>query len=189
MDGTLRDCLRSRHAQGGRRSTHDKLRRALSRPSRFAPVMNELNRRNAFVSSIRSRLSAVPHRFAGFRRRSSSSRRTPALRLQPFADRNARALRKHTLHLAPFGAAVPVLAGRAAVMRLGHKSPMPCRTALITELRRLHFDVALQANRPRLARSLPMYRSPRFCSAATILSARQLMAFVAWRNTGQLGRS
>src|SRR5437762_3517249 len=36
----------------------------------------------------------------------------------------------------------------------------------------------------RWPHSLPMYRYRKFCSAATILSAHQLMAFVASRNTG-----
>jgi predicted TIM-barrel fold metal-dependent hydrolase len=49
------------------------------------------------------------------------------------------------------GAAVPILAGRAAVMGLGREFAEKVPNGIDHELRKLHFDVALQANRPALA--------------------------------------
>jgi 6-methylsalicylate decarboxylase len=49
------------------------------------------------------------------------------------------------------GAAVPVLAGRAAVMGLGREFADKMPHGIDHELRKLHYDVALQANRPALA--------------------------------------
>ena len=49
------------------------------------------------------------------------------------------------------GAAVPVLAGRAAVMGFGREFAEKMPNGIDHELRKLHYDVALQANRPALA--------------------------------------
>jgi predicted TIM-barrel fold metal-dependent hydrolase len=49
------------------------------------------------------------------------------------------------------GAAIPVLAGRAAVMGLGREFAEYMPNGIDHELRKLHFDIALQANRPALA--------------------------------------
>ena len=49
------------------------------------------------------------------------------------------------------GAAVPILAGRAAVMGLGREFAEKMPNGIDHELRKLHYDVALQANRPALA--------------------------------------
>lgn len=49
------------------------------------------------------------------------------------------------------GAAVPILAGRAAVMGLGREFAAKMPNGIDHELRKLHYDVALQANRPALA--------------------------------------
>jgi 6-methylsalicylate decarboxylase len=49
------------------------------------------------------------------------------------------------------GAAVPVLAGRAAVMGFGREFADKMPNGLDHELQKLHYDVALQANRPALA--------------------------------------
>lgn len=49
------------------------------------------------------------------------------------------------------GAAVPILAGRASVMGLGREFAEKMPKGIDHELRKLHYDVALQANRPALA--------------------------------------
>jgi 6-methylsalicylate decarboxylase len=49
------------------------------------------------------------------------------------------------------GAAVPILAGRAAVMGFGREFAEKIPNGIDRELRKLHYDVALQANRPALA--------------------------------------
>jgi predicted TIM-barrel fold metal-dependent hydrolase len=49
------------------------------------------------------------------------------------------------------GAAVPILAGRAAVMGFGSQFADKMPNGIDHELRKLHYDVALQANRPALA--------------------------------------
>jgi hypothetical protein len=62
-------------------------------------------------------------------------------------------------------------------------------TGIDYELRKLHYDVALQANRPALAAVLPSSQHRRFYSAATIRSARRPTAFVASRNMGYHGNA
>jgi len=49
------------------------------------------------------------------------------------------------------GAAVPILAGRAAVLGFGREFAAQTPNGIDHELRKLHYDVALQANRPALA--------------------------------------
>jgi 6-methylsalicylate decarboxylase len=49
------------------------------------------------------------------------------------------------------GAAVPILAGRAQVMGVGREFAQHLPHGIDHELRKLHYDVALQANRPALA--------------------------------------
>jgi 6-methylsalicylate decarboxylase len=49
------------------------------------------------------------------------------------------------------GAAVPILAGRAAVMGVANQFAEKMPNGIDHELRKLHYDVALQANRPALA--------------------------------------
>ena len=49
------------------------------------------------------------------------------------------------------GAAVPILAGRAEVMGVGRQFADKLPNGIDHELRKLHYDVALQANRPALA--------------------------------------
>jgi 6-methylsalicylate decarboxylase len=49
------------------------------------------------------------------------------------------------------GAAVPILAGRAQVMGMAREFADKMPNGLDHELRKLHYDVALQANRPALA--------------------------------------
>jgi len=49
------------------------------------------------------------------------------------------------------GAGVPALAGRAQVMGMGRQFAEKMPDGIDHELRRLHYDVALQANRPALA--------------------------------------
>jgi predicted TIM-barrel fold metal-dependent hydrolase len=49
------------------------------------------------------------------------------------------------------GAAVPILAGRAEVMGVGRQFADKIPNGIDYELRKLHYDVALQANRPALA--------------------------------------
>jgi predicted TIM-barrel fold metal-dependent hydrolase len=49
------------------------------------------------------------------------------------------------------GAAVPILAGRAEVMGVGRQFADKMPNGIDYELRKLHYDVALQANRPALA--------------------------------------
>jgi 6-methylsalicylate decarboxylase len=49
------------------------------------------------------------------------------------------------------GAAVPILAGRAAVMGVTNQFAEKMPNGIDHELRKLHYDVALQANRPALA--------------------------------------
>jgi hypothetical protein len=73
-----RDRLLPRHARGGRHSIHDKLWRALSRPSRFHARHGGIEPSQRIgLASIRWRLSAVHRRSAGSSSRCSSSPRTP----------------------------------------------------------------------------------------------------------------
>ena len=118
----------------------------------FAPVMDELNRRNALVFvhplapvCCAPSLSWIPAALFEFTQ--DTNRCVFSLlftgTLARFAD--IRFIFCHS------GAAVPVLAGRAAVMGLGREFAEYMPNGIDHELRKLHYDVALQANRPALA--------------------------------------
>jgi predicted TIM-barrel fold metal-dependent hydrolase len=118
----------------------------------FAPVMDELNRRNALV---------FVHPLAPVCCAPSLGWISPAL-FEFTQDTNRCVFSLlFTGTLARFpdigfifchsGAAVPILAGRAAVMGLGREFAEKMPNGIDHELRKLHYDVALQANRPALA--------------------------------------
>lgn len=118
----------------------------------FAPIMDELNRRNALVFihplapvCCAQSLSWIPASLFEFTQDTNrcvfSLLFTGTLAQFP----NIRFIFCHS------GAAVPILAGRAAVMGLGREFAEKTPNGIDHELRKLHFDVALQANRPALA--------------------------------------
>jgi predicted TIM-barrel fold metal-dependent hydrolase len=118
----------------------------------FAPVMAELNRRNALVFvhplapiCCAPSLHWIPPSLFEFTQ--DTNRCVFSLlfsgTLARFPD--IRFIFCHS------GAAVPVLAGRAAVMGLGRQFAAAMPNGIDHELRKLHYDVALQANRPALA--------------------------------------
>ena len=105
VDGTLAEIAYAlRHAQGRRRSIHDKLRRALSRPSRFRARHGRVEpaQRIGLCPSAGAGLLCTVARLDFARAVRIHAGHEP-LRLQPIVHRNARALRRHTLHLLPFG--------------------------------------------------------------------------------------
>ena len=110
----------------------------------FAPVMDELNRRNALVFihplapiCCAPSLSWIPAALFEFTQ--DTNRCVFSLLLTGTLARfaNIRFIFCHS------GAAVPVLAGRAAVMGLGREFADAMPNGIDHELRRLHFDVAL----------------------------------------------
>jgi predicted TIM-barrel fold metal-dependent hydrolase len=118
----------------------------------FAPVMAELNRRKAlvFIHPLAPVCCAPSLRWispALFEFTQDTNRCVFSLLLTGTLARfpDIRFIICHA------GAAVPILAGRAAVLGLGreHADKMP--NGIDYELRKLHYDVALQANRPALA--------------------------------------
>jgi hypothetical protein len=70
-----------------------------------------------------------------------------------------------------------ILADRVVTVRIAPRDTIAPGSRLFVAL-----DVALQANRRSLRRSLPTFQRRRFCSAATIRSTRRPTAFVALRN-------
>jgi 6-methylsalicylate decarboxylase len=118
----------------------------------FAPVMEELNRRKAlvFVHPLAPVCCAPSLRWiqpALFEFTQDTNRCVFSLlftgALARFPD--IRFIFCHS------GAAVPVLAGRAAVLGFGREFADKMPNGLDHELQKLHYDVALQANRPALA--------------------------------------
>jgi 6-methylsalicylate decarboxylase len=118
----------------------------------FEPVMEELNRRKAlvFVHPLAPVCCAPSLRWiqpALFEFTQDTNRCVFSLlftgTLARFPD--IRFIFCHS------GAAVPVLAGRAAVMGFGREFADKIPNGLDHELQKLHYDVALQANRPALA--------------------------------------
>jgi len=118
----------------------------------FAPIMDELNRRHALVFihplapiCCAQSLSWIPASLFEFTQDTNrcvfSLLFTGTLAQFP----NIRFIICHS------GAAVPILAGRATVMGLGREFAEKMPNGIDHELRKLHFDVALQANRPALA--------------------------------------
>ena len=155
VDGTLtRDRLCARYAEGRRHPVHDELWRALSGPSRFdagdggaQPAQGSGFRPSAGARLLRAVCSL------GFSRRSSNSRKTPtAASSASCSPGHWRAAPTFASSSVIPAAAVPVLAGRAAVVGLGREfAEQDAATGIDHELRKLHYDVALQANRPALA--------------------------------------
>jgi predicted TIM-barrel fold metal-dependent hydrolase len=118
----------------------------------FAPVMAELNRRNAlvFVHPLAPVCCAPSLRWiqpALFEFTQDTNRCVFSLLLSGTLARfpDIRFIFCHS------GAAVPLLAGRAAVMGFGREFAEKMPNGIDHELRKLHYDVALQANRPALA--------------------------------------
>jgi predicted TIM-barrel fold metal-dependent hydrolase len=118
----------------------------------FAPVMEELNRRNAlgFVHPLAPLCCAPSLHWIQpslFEFTQDTNRCVFSLlftgTLARFPD--IRFIFCHS------GAAVPILAGRATVMGLGREFAEKMPNGIDHELRKLHYDVALQANRPALA--------------------------------------
>jgi predicted TIM-barrel fold metal-dependent hydrolase len=118
----------------------------------FAPIMAELNRRHAlvFVHPLAPVCCAPSLRWiqpALFEFTQDTNRCVFSLlfsgTLARFPD--IRFIFCHS------GAAVPILAGRAAVMGFGREFADKLPNGIDHELRKLHYDVALQANRPALA--------------------------------------
>jgi predicted TIM-barrel fold metal-dependent hydrolase len=118
----------------------------------FAPVMEELNRRKAvvFIHPLAPVCCAPGLRWIQpslFEFTQDTNRCVFSLL---FTGTLARfpAIRFIFCHS---GAAVPLLAGRAAVMGFGREFADKMPNGIDHELRKLHYDVALQANRPSLA--------------------------------------
>jgi predicted TIM-barrel fold metal-dependent hydrolase len=118
----------------------------------FAPVMEELNRRKAlvFIHPLAPVCCAPSLRWIApslFEFTQDTNRCVFSLlftgTLARFPD--IRFIFCHS------GAAVPLLAGRAAVMGFGREFADKMPNGIDHELRKLHYDVALQANRPALA--------------------------------------
>jgi predicted TIM-barrel fold metal-dependent hydrolase len=118
----------------------------------FAPVMEELNRRRAlvFIHPLAPVCCAPSLRWIQpslFEFTQDTNRCVFSLlftgTLARFPD--IRFIFCHS------GAAVPILAGRAAVMGFGREFADKMPNGIDHELRKLHYDVALQANRPALA--------------------------------------
>jgi len=118
----------------------------------FVPVMHELNRRNALVFvhplapvCCAPSLSWIPAALFEFTQ--DTNRCVFSLLFTGTFARfpDIRFIFCHS------GAAVPVLAGRATVMGLGREFVEKMPNGIDHELRKLHYDVALQANRPALA--------------------------------------
>jgi predicted TIM-barrel fold metal-dependent hydrolase len=118
----------------------------------FAPVMQELNRRNAlvFIHPLAPVCCAPSLRWIApslFEFTQDTNRCVFSLlftgTLARFPD--IRFIFCHS------GAAVPLLAGRAAVMGVARQFAEKMPKGIDHELRKLHYDVALQANRPALA--------------------------------------
>jgi len=118
----------------------------------FTPVMEELNRRKALVFvhplapvCCAPSLSWIPPALFEF---TQDTNRTVFSLL--FSGTFARfpAIRFVFCHS---GAGVPTLAGRAAVMGMGKQFANKMPNGIDHELRKLHYDVALQANQPALA--------------------------------------
>jgi len=118
----------------------------------FAPVMEELNRRKALVFvhplapiCCAPSLGWIPPSLFEFTQ--DTNRAVFSLL---FTGTFARfpEIRYIFCHS---GAGVPALAGRAQVMGMGRQFADKMPNGIDHELRRLHYDVALQANRPALA--------------------------------------
>jgi 6-methylsalicylate decarboxylase len=118
----------------------------------FAPVMDELNRRKALVfvhplAPVCCAPSLAWIQPALFEFTQDTNRCVFSLlftgTLARFPD--VRFIFCHS------GAAVPVLAGRAAVLGFDREFADKMPNGIDYELRKLHYDVALQANRPALA--------------------------------------
>lgn len=118
----------------------------------FAPVMDELNRRRAlvFVHPLAPVCCAASLRWIQpslFEFTQDTNRCVFSLlftgTLARFPD--IRFIFCHS------GAAVPILAGRAAALGFGREFAETMPNGIDHELRKLHYDVALQANRPALA--------------------------------------
>jgi predicted TIM-barrel fold metal-dependent hydrolase len=118
----------------------------------FAPVMEELNRRKAlvFIHPLAPVCCAPSLRWIAaslFEFTQDTNRCVFSLLLTGTLARfpDIRFIFCHS------GAAVPLLAGRAAVMGFGREFADKMPNGIDHELRKLHYDVALQANRPALA--------------------------------------
>ena len=118
----------------------------------FAPVMEELNRRKALVFvhplapvCCAPSLGWIPPSLFEFTQ--DTNRAVFSLLFTGSFARfpDIRYIFCHS------GAGVPALAGRAQVMGMGRQFADKMPNGIDYELRRLHYDVALQANRPALA--------------------------------------
>jgi hypothetical protein len=118
----------------------------------FAPVMDELNRRKALVFvhplapvCCAPSLAWIQPALFEFTQDTNRCVFSPLFTgtLARFPD--VRFIFCHS------GAAVPVLAGRAAALGFDREFADKMPNGIDYELRKLHYDVALQANRPALA--------------------------------------
>jgi 6-methylsalicylate decarboxylase len=149
----------------------------------FAPVMDELNRRKALVfvhplAPVCCAPSLAWIQPALFEFTQDTNRCVFSLlftgTLARFPD--VRFIFCHS------GAAVPVLAGRAAALGFDREFADKMPNGIDYELRKLHYDVASRRTGRRLRHSLPTSQHRRFCSAAIVRLVRQPTAFVASRN-------
>jgi 6-methylsalicylate decarboxylase len=118
----------------------------------FAPVLAELDRRKALVfihplspACCAPSLGWIPHAFFEF---TQDTNRCVYSLLFSGALARFPGIRFIFCHS---GAAVPILAGRAPALGLDRAFAEKLPRGIDHELRKLHYDVALQANRPALA--------------------------------------
>jgi 6-methylsalicylate decarboxylase len=151
----------------------------------FAPVMDELNRRKALVfvhplAPVCCAPSLAWIQPALFEFTQDTNRCVFSLLLTGTLAR----FPKIRFIFCHSGAAVPVLAGPLQCWDSIVSLPIRCRTALITSCASSTTMWRSRRTGRRLLRSLPTSQHRRFCSAATIRSARRPTAFVASRNMG-----